>query len=88
MNNVNIDLTGVAHEDTLIWNYSTKKFGQIKIPFTDHDNKNLPNFIIALTGQSNAEGLGTSYDPNNLNDQPNNRIFGWTQLYKYGKLLI
>ena len=47
------------------------------IPFIDHENINLPNFIIALTGQSNAEGLSTSYDPTNPNDQPNERIFGW-----------
>ena len=47
------------------------------IPFIDHPNKNLPNFIIALTGQSNSQGYRTSYDPNNAKDQPNSRIFGW-----------
>ena len=47
------------------------------IPFIDHPNKNLPNFIIALTGQSNAEGYTTSYDQNEPKDQPNTRIFGW-----------
>lgn len=48
-----------------------------KIPFIDHPYKNLPNFIIALTGQSNSQGYNTSYDPNNPKDQPNERIFGW-----------
>lgn len=74
---VNFDFTGVANGDTVIWNSATQTFGQIKIPFNDNNNPNLPNFIIALSGQSNAEGYQTLYDPNNLNDQPNNRIFGW-----------
>jgi hypothetical protein len=74
---MNINMLGVANEDSLIWNSLKKEFGQKLIPFVDHDNKNLPNFIIALTGQSNAEGYGTSYDPNNSFDQPNERIFGW-----------
>ena len=77
VNVLNIDLTGVANGDTLIYNYSKQTLGQIKIPFIDHNNINLPNFIIALTGQSNAEGFETSYDSNNPNDQPHNRIFGW-----------
>jgi len=47
------------------------------IYFNDHYNLNLPNFIIAHSGQSNAEGYGSRYDPNNLEDQPDNRIFGW-----------
>jgi hypothetical protein len=75
--NINIDLIGVSNGDTIIWNSSTQKFGQIKIPFYDHDNLNLPNFIIALSGQSNSQGYETLYDPNNPNDQPNSRIFGW-----------
>jgi hypothetical protein len=52
------------------------------IPFIDHDDKNLPNFIITLTGQSNAVGYGSIYDPNNPNDQPNERIFGWNPTKK------
>jgi hypothetical protein len=52
------------------------------IPFIDHPNKNLPNFIIALTGQSNAEGFRSSYDPTNPYDQPNERIFGWNPVLK------
>ena len=77
---VNFDLTGVANGDVVIWNSSTQTFGQIKIPFSDHNNLNLPNFIIALSGQSNAQGYRTSYDPNNPNDQPDKRIFGWNPL--------
>jgi hypothetical protein len=60
-----------------ISNYIKSFIKKNNIPFIDHDNKNLPNFIIALTGQSNAQGLGTSYDINNPFDQPNERIFGW-----------
>ena len=50
------------------------------IKFIDHPNKNLPNFIIALTGQSNAEGYETSYDSDNENDQPDKKIFGWNPI--------
>ena len=74
---VKFNLTGVANGDTFIWNTSTQTLGQIQIQFNDHDNLKLPNFIIALTGQSNAQGYRTSYDPNNPDDQPNDRIFGW-----------
>ena len=70
-------MIGVANGDTLIYNYQRQTFQQIKIPFTDNNNPNLPNFIIALTGQSNSQGITTKYDPNNPNDQPNDRIFGW-----------
>lgn len=72
-----IDMEGFLHGDPIIWNEKTQIFGQIKIPFTNHDNKNLPNFIIALSGQSNSQGLNTKYDPNNIDDQPDTRIFGW-----------
>jgi hypothetical protein len=77
MNNINIDMSGVTPGDSLIWDDKNQVFTQVKIPFTDHNNKNLPNFIISLSGQSNSQGLNSSYDPNNSADQPDKRIFGW-----------
>jgi hypothetical protein len=74
---ININMLGIADGDSIIFNYKTKSFGQIQIPFKDNNNPNLPNFIIALSGQSNAEGYRSEYDKNNPNDQPHNRIFGW-----------
>jgi hypothetical protein len=40
-------------------------------------NNNEPNFIILVSGQSNAGGWGSSYDVNNINDQTNENIFGY-----------
>ena len=73
----NINTLGFTGGDTLIWNNKNKVLTQTQIPFTDHPNKNLPNFIIGLSGQSNSQGIGTSYDPGNPDDQPDPRIFGW-----------
>ena len=36
-----------------------------------------PNFIILVSGQSNAGGWGSFYDENNIHDQPNDNIFGY-----------
>ena len=36
-----------------------------------------PNFIIALTGQSNSQGLGGEYEDAKTADQPHQRIVGW-----------
>jgi len=38
---------------------------------------NEPNFIILVSGQSNAGGWGSLYDKNNIYDQPNDNIFGF-----------
>lgn len=70
-----LNLRGVAHGDSLIWN--GKELGQIQIPFTNDVSNNVPNFIIVLTGQSNSQGYGSSYDSENMNDQPHERIYGF-----------
>jgi hypothetical protein len=77
MNDIKIDMAGVTPGDSLIWDDKNQVFTQVKIPFTDHSNKNLPNFIIALSGQSNSQGFNSLYDPANPDDQPDSRIFGW-----------
>ena len=77
MSKIKIDMSGVTSGDSLIWDSFNNVFTQTKIPFIDHPNKNLPNFIIALSGQSNSQGLNSSYDPTNKADQPDSRIFGW-----------
>jgi hypothetical protein len=75
-------MTGVARGDSLIWDNVNNVFTQVKIPFQDHDDKNLPNFIIGLSGQSNSQGLGSKYDPLNPDDQTDSRIFGWNPTLK------
>ena len=80
MSNINIDLSGVTGGDSLIWDNKNNVFTQTKIPFTDHPNKNLPNFIIGLSGQSNSQGFNSLYDATNPDDQPDSRIFGWNPL--------
>lgn len=72
-----INLLGVAHGDPLIWNATTEELGQIQIPFDSSGDISKPNFIIALTGQSNSQGTGSFYDSNEPNDQPHERIFGF-----------
>lgn len=36
-----------------------------------------PNFIIAVTGQSNSQGFGGMYEHNTSEDQPHERVMGW-----------
>jgi len=72
-----IDLKGVAHGDSLIYDHTTNKLTQYKIPFISNGSVNKPNFIIALTGQSNSQGSNSFYDQDNSFDQPHERIFGF-----------
>ena len=41
------------------------------------------DYIILLTGQSNALGVGGCYNPYNLDDQPDNRIWGYVSGQDY-----
>jgi len=78
--NVNVQLintTGLINNDILSWNNIKKQFGVSQIVFQDHEDTLKPNFIIALTGQSNSQGWNAFYDENNVNDQNDDRIFGW-----------
>lgn len=36
-----------------------------------------PNFIIAVTGQSNSQGFGGHYEVSKTEDQPHERVMGW-----------
>lgn len=36
-----------------------------------------PNFIIAVTGQSNSQGFGGRYEIGKTEDQPHERVMGW-----------
>ena len=51
-------------------NYKNNKINEFSCKYE-------PNFIILVTGQSNAGGWGSSYDINNINDQPNENIYGY-----------
>ncbi len=72
-----VNMRGVADGDPLLWNATAQEFGQTQIPFDSHGDISKPNFIIALTGQSNSQGANAYYDANELNDQPHERIFGF-----------
>ena len=72
-----IEMRGVAHGDSLIWNSHSSEWGQTQIQFEASGAINKPNFIIALTGQSNSQGYGANYDSNEPDDQPHERIFGF-----------
>ena len=73
----NIDLTGVAHGDTLIFDHQRNILTQTRIPFNSSGHIEKPNFIIALAGQSNSQGYNAFYDENNPFDQSHERIFGF-----------
>lgn len=72
-----INTTGLINNDILSWNNIKKEFGVTQIVFQDHEDSSKPNFIIALTGQSNSQGWNSFYDENNINDKKDERIFGW-----------
>ena len=36
-----------------------------------------PNFIIAVTGQSNSQGHGGYFEIDKTEDQPHERVMGW-----------
>jgi hypothetical protein len=70
-------MQGVIHGDSLIWNRFNNSWGQTLIPYKNTGDVNEPNFIIALTGQSNSQGCNAFYDANVNEDQPHERVFGF-----------
>jgi len=74
---VTVKTLGVAHGDPMIYNYETHTWGQTIIPYTKSNVMDEPNFIIALTGQSNSQGMNAWWDANNTQDQPHERIYGY-----------
>lgn len=73
----NVNMRGVIHGDSLIWNKHSESWGQTLVPYKNQGAVNEPNFIIALTGQSNSQGANAWYDSNVSEDQPHERIFGF-----------
>lgn len=72
-------IPGITHGDSLKWNSKINKFDITQIKYEDHDDKNKPNFIVLLSGQSNSQGWNSFYDEKNWQDQPHDRIFGWNE---------
>jgi len=77
ISNTQIDLTGVINGDPIIFDSELNKLTQTRIPYIANGNILKPNFIIALTGQSNSQGYKSLYDSDNQFDQPHERIFGF-----------
>lgn len=76
--NMRINMKGVAHGDYLSYNSVHRLWGVPQVPYTiNRDAQNMPNFIIALSGQSNSQGWNTQYDAANWKDQPHERIYGF-----------
>lgn len=74
---VNIKPLGLAHGETPFWNDKLNKWDTVHISFDRTCPLNEPNFIIALTGQSNSQGCNSYYDESVEDDQPHNRIYGF-----------
>lgn len=75
-----IEIKNIDNKDDLI-----KFYEQIKtkhkcliIPYIKINNHQ-PNFIIVISGQSNASGFGSNYEKNNIKDQINNNIFSYNR---------
>ena len=77
-----VDMIGVANGDSLIYNAKTKRWGQTKIPYYKSGPPDKPNFIIALTGQSNSQGTNAWYNADEPDDQPHERIYGFNSTTK------
>jgi hypothetical protein len=75
-NKMLINMKGVSHGDSLIYNTKTQSWGVPQIPYLNKGTEKLPNFIIALSGQSNSQGWNTETE-NIWEDQPHQRIFGF-----------
>lgn len=75
-----IDSTGAVNGELLRWSSEKQKWCVPQVNYEPSVNGE-PNFIIALTGQSNSQGAGGFYDPNNIQDQPHERIKAWNQGY-------
>lgn len=78
-NNFIFDKVGICHGDEIIYNSKNNTFTQTKIPYNIGNNMNQPNFIIALTGQSNSQGFDAYYNELNFFDQPNDKIFAFNR---------
>lgn len=72
-----VDMRGVAHGDVLRWDARMRTWGVDAISFNADGPVDEPNFVIAVTGQSNSQGYGTSYSSSEPDDQPHERIFGF-----------
>lgn len=57
-----------------------KNFAIANGVFYEPSVNNEPNFIIALTGQSNSQGFGGQFEEGNPADQPHARIRGWNHI--------
>jgi len=73
-----IDITGVSHGDSLKWNKYKNCFGVQQVSYDKTAPFNEPNFIIAVTGQSNSQGSGGLYNENDISDHPHSRIYGFS----------
>uniref|UniRef100_A0A6C0F692 Sialate O-acetylesterase domain-containing protein n=1 Tax=viral metagenome TaxID=1070528 RepID=A0A6C0F692_9ZZZZ len=73
-----INLSGIAHGDKLRYNERTKDWGITQIEYRKNkEMKNLPNFIIVLSGQSNSQGWNAEVEECNWQDKLHERIFGY-----------
>lgn len=74
---INIDKIGLTHGDKLLYNSKNNTFTQTKVPYNIGSNESQPNFIIAITGQSNSQGYDAYYNNINYFDQPHDNIFAF-----------
>ena len=72
-----VNPVGLLDGDVLHFDKSSNMLRSKQIPYRKVGSHNKPNFIIALTGQSNSQGAGGIYDFNSIDDQPHDRIYSF-----------
>jgi hypothetical protein len=74
---MSIPMKGFVDGDSPVWDAASKMWTSKQIPYDVSAPHNEPNFIIAITGQSNSQGFNAFYDPTQIEDQPDSRIMGF-----------
>lgn len=74
---VPVNHIGLIDGDVLHYNKISNTLESKQISYRRTGSHDKPNFIIALTGQSNAQGYGGIYSSNIKDDAPHNRIFAF-----------
>lgn len=72
-----LPMKGFVDGDSPVWDAESKMWTSKQIPYDVSAPHNEPNFIIAVTGQSNSQGFNAFYDPTHVDDQPDSRILGF-----------
>ena len=84
-----VDQLGLTDGDLLYFNMQKCMLHAKQVPYRNYGSHDKPNFIIALTGQSNSQGVGGLYYDTSKDDQPHNRVYSfniWSKTWEMADL--